>query len=304
MLVTWTPSTGGTLELQRAEHPPTWRRGTVIPTEQMHAHGTSEPLTAAVPTADGRLRLDLPCPDDPVHLTAFLRTPVGAIVGATVALSGAAPVRNLTARRFQREARLSWVWPDGATAVVAQWYPDPRPGAPPPPEGGPQRCSRRAFFDGGGLTVPVGYGAVTIEIRASYGYEASPLLAPPVQVRVEAMVVAVRYEIRDPRWSLGSLRRGGRRCEVLLTAEVACDLPDVVVVEGRDRKHPEAADRGAIVGRLPARPVEAGESVALPVDLPDPGPSWLVCLVDPGADPDGTDEIRLEHPPTSQLWRR
>lgn len=303
--LSWTPPIAGVLALRRASRAPRWAQGTVISSAEMTAHGTTEPTAGAVPLPGGRVRREVMAPDEPFYLTALTVAGRDAVVGVTVQLTAATPVRELAVRRFRCEARLSWVWPDDAVSAVVSWRPD---GGAAAASEGPNvaesvRCSRRAYQDGGGLSVPVGHLAVTIEVRAAYGYDDAQVLAPPVEVRLEALGVPVSYRIRRRPWTLPP-PLGRRRYEVVLTAAAACDLPDLVVVEGRTRLRPEAPEQGVPVATQPRRSVEAGEPVLLSVDPTSPGPSWLVCFVDPQPLGDGDAGIILEPPPVPEQRRR
>jgi hypothetical protein len=90
---------------------------------------------------------------------------------------------------------------------------------------------------------------------------------------------------------------------VLVTVEDACHLPDLVVIESRSEYRPTKVGAGQIVGRLHGRRVEAGEVLAIPVDLTSRGPSWLACFVDP-ATTHGRDQVVIEDPPESESRRR
>ena len=297
--VTWTVPPGATVTLRRADRPPAWRRGATVSVETMRAHGTNEPTGGAVPTRDGRMRRDVAVPADVVHLTALAVSGAVALVGNTVALSDAAPVRGVRARRFGPQVRLSWDWPDGAVAAVVTWTPAARPDGRQEP-GRTVRCTRRAVLHGGGFRLDVGHGGGTFAVRAGYGYEASQVLAPPVEIELTGEGVPVSYGWRRRPGSIPVL---SRQHDLLVTAELACVLPDLVVVEGRDRLPPASADEGERLDvPLPSRHVEAGETVVVAVDPPGRGPSWLVCFVDPASTVG--DEIVLRPPPTRELRRR
>jgi hypothetical protein len=296
--VTWTVPAGATVALRRADRPPSWRRGATVTVETMRAHGTNEPTAGAVPTRDGRMRRDVAVPADVVHLTALAVSAAGALVGNTVVLSDAAPVRGVQVRRFGPQVRLSWDWPDGAVAAVVTWTPERRSDGEQEP-GRTVRCTRRAVLDGGGFRLDVGHGGGTFAVRAGYGYEASQVLAPPVEIELTGEGVPVSYGWRRRPGSIPFLTR---HHDLLVRADLACLLPDLVVVEGRDRLPPTAPDEGERVVPIPSRRVEAGETVVVAVDPPERGPSWLVCFVDPASTIG--DEIVLQPPSTRELRRR
>lgn len=293
--VTWTVPEGATIALRRAPRPPSWRRGAAITVEAMTGYGVSEPTGSAVPTRDGRMRRTVPVTDTVSHLTALAVTATRAVVGDTVVLADAAPVGDVRLRRFGPQTRLRWEWPADAVAAIVTWTPE----GGGPSEARTVRCSRREFFDGGGLALDVGYGAGTLAVRAAYGYESAQVLAPPIEAALSAEGVPVRYQIsRRP----GTVPIATRHYQVLVSAEQDCVLPDLVVVESHRKAPPTGVRREEIVERVPSRRVVAGETVVIPVDPPGRGSSWLVCLVDD--DSTVGDPIVLLPPPTRELRRR
>jgi hypothetical protein len=246
------------------------------------------------------MRRDVAVPAEVVHLTAFAVTDAGkVVVGDTVVLTDAAPVEELRIRRFGSQARLRWVWPDGAVSAVVTWTPEKRADGWQEPAR-TVRCTRRAFFDGGGFRLDVGHGGGVFAVRAGYGYEAAQVLAPPVEVELTGEGVRASWSLRRRPGSVPLLTR---HYELLVSVELGCVLPDLVVVEGRRRLPPTSVDEGTPVVTLPSRAVDAGETVVVgAVEPPGRGPSWLVCFADPASS--AGDEIVLVPPPTREMWRR
>jgi hypothetical protein len=144
---------------------------------------------------------------------------------------------------------------------------------------------------------------MVIGVRAIYGDPQGRARGPSVQITVSPLGVPVRYRIHRPAWTLPP-PLGPRRYDVELTAAYPCELPDLVVVESRNRTQPSAPHQGTLVARVKRRALAAGEPVYVEIKLDPPGPSWLQCFVDP--DRRGKDEasIVLQPPPVQQQWVR
>jgi hypothetical protein len=219
----------------------------------------------------------------------------GAVVGQTVEVSAAAPVRDLSAIRFQEEVRLRWIWPDSATAALVAWWPLQADHGKPT---GSRLCSRREFFAEGGFSARIGHTAVVVEVSAVYGDPRGQARGPSVQITVPPLGVPVRYRIRRA-WKFPP-PLGPRRYDVELTAAYPCELPDLVVVESRNQTQPSAPDQGTLVARVERQALAADEPVCVKVRLDQPGPSWLQCFVDPDRRSQDEASIVLHPPPVRQ----
>jgi hypothetical protein len=304
LTITWTTPPGADVVLRRATHPPAAHRGDMVDVAAVWRHGVTEPTAGASAAGGGRMSREIPIPTDAAHVTIYAIRDQMAVVGDTVALSEAQPVRDLQVDRFGRQAVLGWGWPAGAVAALVTWAPSTTPtGAANSRE---IRCTPRDLERG--LRIDVGHHGATFAVRAVYGYLDNQVLSPPVGCELAAMGVPLRYSIVRRRWSLGRRRRSERadahwHFDVLVTVDDACLLPDLVVIESRSENRPTKVGGGQIVGRLHGRRAEAGEVLAIPVDLTTSGPSWLVCFVDP-ATTHGRDEVVIEDPPESESRRR
>jgi hypothetical protein len=207
----------------------------------------------------------------------------------------ATPVRNLSALRFQEQVRLSWIWPQGATAALVAWWPQAGPSEPT----GRRLCSHREYLAEGGFSATIGHTAMVIGVRATYGDLNGRTLGPSAEITVPAFGVPIRYRIRRPAWTFPP-PLGPRRYHVELISAYPCELPDLVVVESRNRTQPCAPHQGEPVARVARRALAAGEPVCVEVRLERPGPSWLQCFIDPDRNGKTDTETVLQPPPVRQ----
>jgi hypothetical protein len=302
--ITWTAPPGADVVLRRAAHPPAAHRGDIVELAAVWRHGVTEPIAGATTAGVGRMSREIPIPADAAHVTIYAIRDQTAVAGDTVELREAQPVRDLQVDRFGRQAVLGWGWPTGAVAALVTWSPlTTSTGVAIPRE---VRCTPRDLDRG--LRIDVGHHGGSFAVRAVYGYLDNEVHAPPVEHEFPAMGVPLRYSVVHRRWPFARRRRSKRHdarwhYEVLVTAEDACLLPDLVVIESRAEHRPAKVGGGQVVGRLRGRRVESGEVLPILVDLNTPGPSWLACFVDP-ATGQGRDDVVIEHPPESESRRR
>ena len=160
--------------------------------------------------------------------------------------------------------QLAWVWPESATDALVRW------------PGGEHRCSRRAYFDEGGVIVTTGPAEATIEVRAVYPEPGGSVTSPPAKVGVPARGIAVSYQIRRAsRWR-------SRRRTIELVAEQATRLPALVVVRSTGPYPPDDPAEGETVERIGPGSITPGQPLTVSVE-PAKGLAWLACFVDPGA---------------------
>ncbi|MBO1419065.1 hypothetical protein, partial [Streptomyces sp. FH025] len=181
-----------------------------------------------------------------------------------------------------------WAWPDGCREAQVGWRLDG-----PVPTGvaraGELRCSHRGYHHDGGLTLPVGRGAVALTVWALAPHPADPL-AKPATVELPAELPLVTYDVLVPRVRALTGRRGWT-ARLVLTAEAGCLLPPLQVVHGPGRTRPTRAGEGTVLHELPEQRLEAGAPLVLKLTVPATrGPSWLVCL--PAAAGDPTVDLR------------
>lgn len=276
---TWTPPAGGMTRIWLGQQPPRWQAGAEVRPGDLPSLG-SEVLGAPERLPDGRARLIVPA--GPLRGRCFFTAVTvgrsGAVVGNSVELLVAAPVRELAAQRFAGVVRLSWIWPDRSTLARVRWRRLEETG------GGEIECSRKRYEDQGGFEMAVGPDAIAISVQAVIQQSGSPVAAVPVEVQVEALGRPVRYGIR---------RQGfrGRRLTLVLEVDGPCDLPSLVLVRRAGTILPLRPEQGAVVARVPAQRLDAAQPLEIPLDLPPgqarlrlfPQPPGGVTLLDPPA---------------------
>ena len=169
------------------------------------------------------------------------------VAGNAVPVRIVEPVSGLVADRLLDEVQLAWVWPESATDALVRW------------PGGEHRCSRRTYFDEGGVIVTTGPAEATIEVRAVYPEPGGSVTSPPANVGVPARGVAVSYQIRRAsRWR-------SRRRTIELVAEQATRLPALVVVRSTGPYPPDDPAEGETVERIGPDSITPGQPLTVSV---------------------------------------
>jgi hypothetical protein len=297
----WTPPPYGQVRLIRSDQPLPWPAGTRLRPDE--AAGLLEIPGVPRQDQDGREVLELRLPSGRHHLMALTVGRSASVAGATAELWLVEPVRALSASRMHNQARLGWVWPDGATDAVIRW------------PGGEQHCSRRVYADEGGAVIPVGPDAVTVEVRGVYPRREGRTTSPGARVEVPGRGVAVSYHIRPVGGLTGQLGRLGRRrpqqVMIELTTEMVCGpgagqavrVPALVVVRSTGRYAPDDPSQGEVVARIEPQPLVPGQPVTVPVEVAW-GPAWLACFIDPAAPAADARRILLFPPPAGETRLR
>jgi hypothetical protein len=305
--LSWSPPPTGVVSLRIAAEPPRWDAGTVIGTRDADSYG--RPLSAAgVPGPDRRMTHELALPPTRAFVTPMTVRDTEAAVGRYVEVTKGAPVRDLSARRFGEEVRLTWTWPDEAIAVHVAWQSSAAPDDEPVPSAGRQQriWSRRAFDAEGGFAAVMGYAAQRVEVWAVIPGPDGEQITAPAETEVPAAGIPVNYDVqRVPgfSWLLCLVRRQRRR-KLRVWATQRCVLPDLIVVESRRPGIPLAPNGGVPVARIPGRPMDPGTSMEFVVELGAEGPSWLACFVDPAKPTAARSRVTLIPPPVARLWVR
>jgi hypothetical protein len=131
-----------------------------------------------------------------------------------------------------------------------------------------------------------------VSVQALLDEQMGGLGSAPALVDVPALATPVRYSIR---------RRGltGRgKATVVLFTSVACQLPDLLVIQRPGAVMPLGPEDGEVVMRVPAQTLRPGSPLSVVVTLrPVRGPSWLACFPEAGS---GV-EVTLVPPPVNEL---
>ncbi len=275
----WTLPASGDVRLRSSAHRPRWSRGVQITNAELTAYG-KEVLGRTDSAANRRAALTVPMPAGRVFVTAFSVGGGRAVVGPTVTVTNIAPVTELRARRVGPVVRLSWTWPEGVALVRVRWWPE---------DGSPEHaeqldCWLRAYRDDGGLQLTTGVRAVRISVATVSRDGEGETVGTPAGLRVGGSGVPVHYKFTQA----GTFRRKTR---LELSADQACPLPDLVVVQSPGRVVPLRPDQGTPVARIPAQRLEPGRPVTVEVPVQSArGPYRLGCFVDDHTG-DGSDVV-------------
>ena len=262
VLASWTPPSYGRVRLVLGDQLPSWPPGTRRPPGELAGIRDVPGTPQCGP--DGRATLEVSLPPGSHYLLALTAGRNVTVVGDTVPVRIVEPVSGLVADRLHDEVQLAWVWPESATDALVRW------------PGGEHRCSRRSYFDEGGVIVTTGPAEVTVEVRAVYPEPGGSVTSPPAHVSVPARGIAVSYQIRRAsRWR-------SRRRIIELVAEQATRLPALVVVRSTGLCPPDGPAEGETVERIGPESITPGQPLTVSVE-PAKGPGWLACFVDPGA---------------------
>jgi len=295
--VAWSPPPHGEVRLARSDQPLPWAAGTRLRPDQVA--GLRELPGVPRRGQDGREVLELRLPPGRHYLTALTVGRSASVTGAATEIWMVEPVRELAASRMRDQARLGWVWPDGATDTVISW------------PGGERHCSRRVYIDEGPPMIPLGPEAATVEVRAVYPRSDGRVTSPAARANVPELGVAVGYRIRRAEGlatRFGRLgQRGLQRVGIELGAEAAAGqavrMPALVVVRSTGPYAPDDPAEGQVVARVEPQPLEPGQTVTVPVEVAW-GPAWLACFVDPAAPAADARRVLLFPPPAQEMRLR
>lgn len=274
--LTWTPPRHGRVRLVRGAHPPGWAAGAPVHPDRGALSSISGQTRQ---DGDGRAVLSARLPFGRHFVTPLTESGRIIVAGRTAEIMLVAPARDPQATRRANDVKLSWVWPDDATDVVIR-HP-----------GGETECSRRAYYEEGGCTVPVGRGEVTLGIVAVYDGASGRVTAPPAWVPVPGRPVHAPYCIRKR-----PLHPRQRVVEV--SAEEPVRLPPLVIVQTTGPYLPTGPATGARIGEATALHAGPGQAAQITVTLAHRNPGSLACFIDPQRyDPDADVVVLIEPPP-------
>lgn len=303
--LSWSPPPEGVVSLRMAQEPPPWRAGTIIGSRDADSYGRSLGVGGML-GPDRRMSRELALPQARAFVTAMTVREADAAVGRTVEVTRGAPVRGLSALRFGEEVRLTWIWPEEATAAHVAWQPSAAVGDQQGPSGGRQQrsCSRRVFDAEGGFAAVMGHAAQRVEVRAVIAGRGGEHMTAPAEIEVPATGIPVNYDVRRVSGLLSgllSLVRRRRRRELWVSATLPCVLPDLIVVECRHPSIPLAPDGAETVAKIAGRPMDRSTPLRVMVELGADGPSWIACFIDPAKPAAARGRVTLVNPPVGRL---
>jgi hypothetical protein len=186
------------------------------------------------------------------------------VAGPTASLKTIAPVRDMQCRRFGDQVRVSWEWPDGATAALVTWSPrgsEPDVTVP---------LTRHAYRDNRGCLLDAGPDAGRVEVRVvAEETDASP----PVAVHVPELGMRLWYEFRRRR----RLFRPDRALLRLVVTR-PCEIPELIVVHSTGPTLPLRPEQGEVIHSVVPRRLVPDQPYEEEITVPPARPSWLVCF--------------------------
>ena len=235
ILASWTKPAYGRVRLVRCEELPSWPPGTRLSVAQ--TAGLRDIPGTPLEGTDGQAFLEVSLPPGRHHLLALATGRTLTVAGNSVPVRIVESVTGLVAERLHDQVQLAWVWPAGATDARVRW------------PGGERRCSRRTYFDEGGVIVTTGPAETTIEVCVIYPEPGHSSTSTPTSVGVPQRKVAVSYQIGRESW------RNRRRRTITFATEQATALPALVVVRSTGRYPPDGPAAGETVERLEPGPI-------------------------------------------------
>lgn len=260
VVANWTRPRHGEVRLVAGDAPPQWQPGHRV--TERNTPGLRELHGVPRSRADGRDRVELSLRPGRHYLVPLTAVGNRVVAGNVVMAELVEQFQGLVADRMHDSVRLAWAWPCGATDAMIRWA------------GGEHRCSKRAYFDEGPVTLTVGPAETLIEVHALYPRSDGPVTAPPATVLVPARDIEVRYHVHRG----GMFRRQRRVVEFLPEKEV--HMPAVLVVQSTGQQRPDDAAEGETLLRIEPQAITPERRVRVAVDVRD-GPGWLACFLEP-----------------------
>lgn len=255
LVARWTPPPRGEVELLELRPGDDLPEPGVVPAHRARERGT--PVRTTGPGGRGALRGRLSAPGG--RHTVVPVTVLGdlAAIGAPVEVDARqGPVTGLRTCRFGPTVRLTWEWPEGATAARVVWRASAEPTGPTDPEASTLDVTR-VGYDSRGVSIPVPEGDHWFGVCTARSVDGAPVFGPLV-LRRETATTALRYSVRRA----GPLSR--RRT---LRVEGGPRSPEVVLVAKSGVRPMDAAD-GRVLLRLAGGDRDA--EFVVPRELPRP----------------------------------
>ncbi|MEV6302268.1 hypothetical protein AB0M02_22820 [Actinoplanes sp. NPDC051861] len=222
-------------------------------------------LHAEAVREDGRTVLAATVPTGYHVYVPFQISGETAVPGRGVALGVAAPVRRLRLDRSGAGARVTWEWPDQATAVQVAWTAGEVTER--------EVVSQARYTTAGGFTIEDARGGGRVEVRALTPVGDGTAYSPAVSASIAAAPAAVAYDLQRRR------RLGAVDLVVTLIADRDCAGLEVDVVVSSAEVIPLDASRGEVHARLGPLDLTAGveDRHVLPWPRAD-RPYWIRCF--------------------------
>ncbi|MGH3696353.1 MAG: hypothetical protein ACRDRX_20565 [Pseudonocardiaceae bacterium] len=275
--LSWSQPPGSEIVIRCCAQPSPWEYGQVVALGELAGYGVELDGTR---TAKGEsMTLVAPVPPGRSYCVPFTLGVDGAVRGQDAVVDLADPVRRLRAQRFGDDVRLTWCWPEQASAGDVHWA------------GGRRRITLAQYRDEGGCLLRGVPEVSRVEVAAVLLGEGGECRSAATSVLVEQRLAQLSYQLRRR----GHRLTGGVRCVVTLSAELPVADVTIVIVAATGHVMPGSPEVGVELLRRRVA-IDPATPVVLETPVPRlPKPYWLRCfLAEPAA-------VALTDPPVSQL---
>jgi hypothetical protein len=280
--LTW--SDGGEVRIRRADEPPPWGHGETVAPSVVGGYGHE--VVGRRQVVDGVCSVEAEVPPGHHLYVPFAIGGSGAVVGSSVTVGVAVPVRGLAQRRIGELLVLSWEWPDGVGVAEVTWV----------SASGEQRTwqiSKARYTEEAGCRLPVGNGG-TAEVRALTTGPLGRAVSPPVRVSVSGPPVRLHYTVTRPPGVRNLL---SRQRVVTIRVDRACTDVTVELVLAAGHVMPARPEQGRVLVRMGWLTLTPDSPHELIAEIPSGvrKPYWLRLFV---AEPAG---ITVVDPPIAEI---
>jgi len=277
--ISWIRVDNSDVRIRRSEGPAQWGVGTWVESGEFASFG--QEVTGRITTRGSEVTLESVIPEGHLHhLVAFSIGGTGIVVGASTVVGITEPVRRLEAREFASHAKITWLWPDGASQAEVVWERD----SSDPEAVGVEKVKISEYERLGGFDVPLGPGKTVVEVRTLMNYSGDAAFgSQPARIEIEqsAAGTTVWYTV-DSSPRLGPL--GGRTKRFVFHSDSAVTNARVLIVASAGIVMPSSAEDGTVLADVHlnlagGRPHE--ETVNIPKFIKRP--YWVRCFSPEGS---------------------
>ncbi|MDT7712755.1 MAG: hypothetical protein QOG46_1444, partial [Pseudonocardiales bacterium] len=197
------------------------------------------------------------------HCVPFTLDVDGAIRGQDATVDLVDPVHRLRAQRFGDDVRITWCWPEAASAAHVQWA------------GGSRRITLQQYRDEGGCQLRGVPGLSRVEVGAVMLGDSGECCSPTTSVLVEERTPQLSYQLRRH----GTRLTGGVRCLVTLSGAQPVPEVTIIIVAAPGHAMPPSPEAGMELLRQ-CVVIDPATPVVLEAPVPRlPRPYWLRCFL-------------------------
>ena len=259
--LSWRQRPGSEVVIRRSSHPCPWEYGQVVALPELVGYGVELEGTC---TAKGEsMTLLAPVPPGRSYCVPFTLDVQRAVRGQEAVVDFADPVRRVRAQRFGDDVRVTWRWPEMASAAEVRWA------------GGGRRITLAQYRDEGGCQIYGVPGVSRVEVGAVIRGESGESHSPLSSVDVEERLPQLTYQLRRR----GHRLAGGVTCVVTICGAKPVPGVTVIIVAATGHAMPRSPEAGVELLRAPVV-IDPAAPVVLRAPVPRlPKPYWLRCFL-------------------------